>query len=206
MHIRARSSETQCSFLISPNTRSSDLGQVTPGTQPSIVTHSPSCQHFVRSYKPVSRETARIHEHVPSPCRRPAVQLVSLFHEATTSDFVSQPKRLRSPIAASSRPFKCLTLWPLRREWRSQRCWDRIPARARFFLPVQTQRSRPGLLHKGYRAFPRDKAAGAWCWSPTAFLRQDVNGFKLHLGLPSVPAKELHGVTFTATITYKLHE
>jgi hypothetical protein len=27
----------------------------------------------------------------------------------------------------------------------------------------------PSLLYKGYRVFPGDKSAGAWCWPPTPF-------------------------------------
>jgi hypothetical protein len=45
------------------------------------------------------------------------------------------------------------------------------------------------LLYNGYHVFPGGKEAGAWCWSHSSFKCQLVNGEKLYLHLPSVPAQ-----------------
>ena len=66
-------------------------------------------------------------------------------------------------------------------------------------------RGPPSLLYKGYRGFPRGKAAAAWCWSPTSFQCRVANGLELHLRQPCVPTWACHGVTFTFTWRLDLH-
>ena len=129
-----------------------------PGTQTSIVTHSPSCKHFVRSYMPVSRESAPNSWTCSQPLQAANCTVgLNTLRSDKTSDFVSQPKRLRSPIVPSSRPFKYLTLWPFRREWQqygglngpgieSRWRWD-------FSTPSKHSESHPASYTKGTGPF-----------------------------------------------------
>jgi len=69
--------------------------------------------------------------------------------------------------------------------WYSDSLWtggsgDRIPMKARFYVPSRPARGPPSLLYGGYRPFPGGRVAEAWCW-PLIF------GLQLYPHLPSLP-------------------
>ena len=56
--------------------------------------------------------------------------------------------------------------------------WGSIPGVGEVFLArPDWLRGPPNVLYNGYRVFPGDKAAEAWCWQPTPVYRQGCEWF-----------------------------
>jgi hypothetical protein len=56
--------------------------------------------------------------------------------------------------------------------------WESIPGGGEVSLArLDRPRGPPNVLYNGYRGFPGDKAAEAWCWQLTPVYRQDCECF-----------------------------